>query len=107
MSKGPSAGKPTGNPATTRADTPTTPSADDRVMPTSTTELRPSTSAISSDAAPLKETPVMGAGIDPAEIEREAYFVWLERGGNEVVNWLEAERRVKTRHVATAAGQSV
>lgn len=29
------------------------------------------------------------------EIAREAYYIWLERGGSEIENWLEAESRLR------------
>jgi len=31
------------------------------------------------------------------EIAQEAYLIWLQTGGNEVVNWLEAEARLRSR----------
>jgi len=34
------------------------------------------------------------APVTPEAIAQAAYFLWLERGGNEVMNWLEAERRL-------------
>ncbi len=36
------------------------------------------------------------------QIAAAAYFLWLERGGNETVNWLEAERMLKTNARAAA-----
>lgn len=33
-------------------------------------------------------------------IAQAAYFLWLERGGNEIVNWLEAEAMLKKQHAA-------
>ncbi|HMN94942.1 MAG TPA: hypothetical protein PKC43_00610 [Phycisphaerales bacterium] len=33
------------------------------------------------------------------DIAREAHLIWLERGGNDVVNWLEAEARLRGRSV--------
>jgi hypothetical protein len=32
-----------------------------------------------------------GAAISQETIARAAYFLWLERGGDDVTNWLEAE----------------
>jgi hypothetical protein len=29
------------------------------------------------------------------EIAAEAYLIWIETGGNDVVNWLEAEARLR------------
>ncbi|MCA9284497.1 MAG: DUF2934 domain-containing protein [Phycisphaerales bacterium] len=49
-------------------------------------------------ATPGTTTPSTTDGASPEEIAREAYFIWLERGGNEVVNWLEAERRLTDRY---------
>jgi len=54
-------------------------------------------SAVEARSAARSTTPDPDA-VDPAEVEREAYLIWLEHGGNEVVNWLEAERRIRTRH---------
>ena len=34
-------------------------------------------------------------------IAEAAYFLWLERGGNETVNWLEAEAALKRKNVVT------
>lgn len=31
------------------------------------------------------------------EIAQEAYLIWLQTGGNDVVNWLEAEARLRSR----------
>ena len=30
-------------------------------------------------------------------IAEAAYFLWLQRGGNETVNWLEAERMLRAK----------
>jgi hypothetical protein len=37
--------------------------------------------------------------VTPQAIAEAAYYLWLERGGNEVVNWLEAEATLKARAV--------
>lgn len=37
------------------------------------------------------------------QIATAAYFLWLERGGNQLVNWLEAERLLRTHSPATPA----
>jgi hypothetical protein len=36
------------------------------------------------------------------QIAEAAYFLWRQRGGNETVNWLEAERMLKSQ--ATGGG---
>ncbi len=33
--------------------------------------------------------------ITEADIAEHAYMLWLERGGSEMDNWLEAERQLK------------
>ncbi len=38
--------------------------------------------------------------ISRAAVAEAAYFLWLQRGGNETVNWLEAEAML-TRQVAS------
>ena len=80
-------------------------------MSTQLNRGRPSTSAQNpvkrtpngSAAAPLRSTAQSveskpGKG-DPtlAQIAEAAYFLWKERGGNETVNWLEAERQLKSK----------
>lgn len=54
----------------------------------------------SSPVAPLTTGPRTGTqienkpqagGITREMVAEAAYFLWLERGGNEAVNWLEAE----------------
>jgi AcrR family transcriptional regulator len=38
------------------------------------------------------------ATLDPSELEREAYFLWLQRGapiGDAMTDWVEAERRLR------------
>lgn len=44
-----------------------------------------------------KPTPVE---ISQAAIAEAAYYLWLERGGDHLSNWLEAERRLKGRSEA-------
>ena len=34
--------------------------------------------------------------VTPQQIAEAAYYLWRQRGGNETVNWLEAERMLKT-----------
>ena len=66
-------------------------------------------------AAPVKSsTPTINAGKPGAKAELKpnqgnisrhaiaeaAYFLWLQRGGNETVNWLEAEAML-TRQIAS------
>ena len=43
-------------------------------------------------AAPRRKTQVQ---VSDEEIARQAYMLWLERGGSEIDNWLEAERQLR------------
>jgi len=38
--------------------------------------------------------------VTPQQIAEAAYYLWRQRGGNEMVNWLEAERLLKTKNAA-------
>ena len=42
-------------------------------------------------AAPKRKA----AGITDEEVARQAYMLWLERGGSELDNWFEAERQLR------------
>lgn len=42
------------------------------------------------------------SSVTPSAIAEAAYFLWLQRGGSETNNWLEAERMLKTKVAATA-----
>lgn len=42
-------------------------------------------------AAPKRKA----SGISDEEVARQAYMLWLERGGNELDNWFEAERQLR------------
>lgn len=33
--------------------------------------------------------------VSQEDIARQAYMLWLERGGSEMENWLEAEKQLK------------
>ncbi len=46
----------------------------------------------------LKARSEVTDGPTRAEIEEAAYRLWLSRGGNEVVNWLEAERTLRAEY---------
>lgn len=41
-----------------------------------------------------KKTPGKN-GVSHDDIAQQAYMLWLERGGNEMENWLEAERQLQ------------
>lgn len=49
------------------------------------------------NSQPARERLELKPAAEPSrdQIAREAYFLWLRRGGNEVVNWLEAESQLK------------
>jgi len=59
----------------------------------STTRSPAATITLKSQAVESKPSQVDAESISKA-IRDAAYFLWRERGGNEVVNWLEAERLV-------------
>jgi hypothetical protein len=60
-----------------------------RTAPASTA----ATYSLKSQAVESKPT-TMEAAATAKAIQEAAYFLWRKRGGNEVVNWLEAERMV-------------
>ena len=57
---------------------------------TTTTKSAASTTAKKA-AAPRKRT----KSISDDEVARQAYMLWLEKGGSELENWLEAERQLR------------
>jgi hypothetical protein len=70
----------------------------------------PASKAVSPSAAKgLVQTPVAGPvrtttmetkpgarEVSTQAVAEAAYFLWLQRGGNQVVNWLEAEAALRT-----------
>lgn len=72
-----------------------------RSKSTSATATRNIAAAVKSPtASPVKTIeakPVPSAtGVTQQAIAEAAYFLWQQRGGNEVVNWLEAEATLRT-----------
>lgn len=79
--------------------------------PSAPTSIKPSAPqasavnpAIKNDAGPR---PSMKVEVKPAAAEisnqmiaEAAYYLWLQRGGNETVNWLEAESMLRRKLVA-------
>ena len=66
-------------PAQRPATVPSSPPANAMPRPAAKMELKPHTSQPS-----------------PQAIAEAAYFLWLQRGGNPTVNWLEAEAQLKS-----------
>ncbi len=52
------------------------------------------TAKTSTKRAPKKSSRKKTA-ISHADIAQQAYMLWLERGGSEMENWLEAERQLR------------
>ena len=59
---------------------------------TRTTQTKTTTKATAKKAAPRRKTKLQ---VSQEEIARQAYMLWLERGGTEMDNWLEAEKQLR------------
>jgi hypothetical protein len=62
-----------------------------RAVSAATPALAPSATRVST----MEAKPANKQGVDSHRIAEAAYFLWLKRGGNEVVNWLEAEASLR------------
>ena len=71
-----------------------------------TTALKPPAAATPSRVPPAAPRPTQQfeakpkprpAAPSPQAVAEAAYFLWLQRGGNEVDNWLEAEATLRAK----------
>jgi hypothetical protein len=46
-------------------------------------------------AAPRKRATKSASSVSNDDIARKAYMLWLQRGGSDIDNWLEAERQLR------------
>ncbi len=54
-----------------------------------------STKTASTKTAPKKSGKGASMSLGHDEIARQAYMLWLERGGSDMDNWLEAEKQLR------------
>ncbi len=64
-----------------------------KVTKAATPKAESTTKSSSVAAKPSKKK--TSAALSHEEIARQAYMLWVERGGSEIDNWLEAERNLR------------